>query len=118
MNFMDLFSLHVLTFLAPFLTPCQHAFKPFFLNQVFQILCQHISVLHQTVELIQVYFSSKSLQMAFEPAGNDSVGTILVWVRLYDRHNPIHCLLQRFPAVASVLDTKNPTQRCLAHRTG
>jgi hypothetical protein len=60
-----------------------------------------------------VYFSSKSLQMAFEPAGNDSVGTILVWVRLYDRHNPIHCLLQSLPAVARILDTEHPTQRCL-----
>jgi len=48
--------------MLPFLTPL----KPFFF---YQILCQHISVLHQTVQLIQVDLGSQPTQMPLEPAG-------------------------------------------------
>ncbi len=76
-----LFGTKLLTFLATFL--------PFFLRPVFQIFCQHVSILHQAVELLKVNASPEPLKMALQPAGNDGVRAFLVRIILDDRHNPI-----------------------------
>ena len=56
------FNTLLLAFLKAFLNTKLLARLTLFLDQVFQVLCQRVSMLHQTVELILVHIGLKALK--------------------------------------------------------